>query len=108
MSSELGIHTESKDKYRLSAIISEIEKLDHRVNALSVANNKPEKEWYKNPSVTISLAAFLISIVTTVTSGWHTYKQDIDTRRNQLYTTLSQLTNARLQWYDYALKYKDE
>src|SRR5262249_14794253 len=108
MSNEAEIHTEPTDKYTLLAAISKMEKLEARVNDLSAANNEPEKEWYKNPSVTISLAAFLISIVTTVTSAWHTYKQDIDGKRHQLYTILSQITNNRLQWFDYVMKYKDD
>jgi hypothetical protein len=62
---------------------------------------------FKSPSVVISLAAFLISIVTTGASAYRTYRQDIEAQKTQLRSVLMQLTSVDLQGQEFTAKYSN-
>lgn len=82
--------------------------LEARVDALSSADNKRKTRGLKDPATLVALAAFLISIVTTVTSGYRTYIQDLDTKKAQLRLLLVDLGSQALQRVELTAKYKND
>ena len=88
--------------------MSRLAVLETRLDALASVNQQPKKPWYKEPSVIISAAAFIISIVTTVVSGYRTYRQDIEAQKNQLRTVLLQLNSGTLQAAELMTKYQKD
>jgi hypothetical protein len=76
--------------------------VEARVDVLLSGQSKPP--WFKNPSFIISLAAFLISIVTTVASGYRTYREDVEAQKAQLRTVLGQINAVQLQYAELSAK----
>src|SRR5215510_6955195 len=84
---------------------SRVATLESRIDALAAIAGKPEKPWYKSPPIVISFAAFLISVVTTITSGYRTYRQDIENQKAQLRAILLQFASGYSQAAELGVKY---
>lgn len=82
--------------------------LETRVDALSSADNNPKTRGLKDPATIIALAAFLISIVTTLTSAYWTYMQDLNSKKAQLRLLLVDLSSEALQTVELSAKYKND
>jgi hypothetical protein len=73
-----------------------------------VAFQKRKGPWYRDTSVVISIAAFLISIVTTVFSWYRSYQQDVIATRGQLSAVLERATALQRTNFDYYFKLRDD
>lgn len=86
---------------------SSFEILDKRIDDI-VAFQRRKYPWYRDTSLIISVAAFFISVVTTVVSWYRTYQQDINAIQLQLSNVLQQTHALKLQNMEYFAKYKDD
>ncbi|HEX9471173.1 MAG TPA: hypothetical protein VF957_16695 [Bradyrhizobium sp.] len=84
-----------------------IDLLEARLDEL-LADRKPKTPWFKEPSLIISIAAFFISVVTTTTSEYRTYRQGVEAQKAQLRTLVLQLNSGSLQAVELAAKYKGD
>lgn len=81
--------------------------LSQRIDDI-VAFQKRKGAWYRDTSVVISVAAFLISMVTTVFSWYRSYQQDITAIQGQLSAVLERATALQRTNFDYYYKLKDD
>jgi hypothetical protein len=81
--------------------------LNQRIDDI-VAFQKRKGPWYRDTSVVISVAAFLISIVTTVFSWYRSYQQDVTAIQGQLSAVLERATALQRTNFDYYFKLKDD
>src|ERR1043166_5231738 len=86
--------------------VSRIDRLEFQVAALSASKRETASIW--SPSVMIAMAAFAISLITTGFSAYRTYKQDIDSRKQQLATVIQSIANLAIQSSDMFMKYKND
>lgn len=86
------------------ALEQEIRRLDQMFKLLSAQVNA-KKPWYRDVSSIVSLAAFIISVLTTIFAGVHGYFQQIDANKSQLHTVLSQINALQLQAAEMNFKY---
>ena len=86
---------------------SRLAAIEGRVDVLVSAAGQFQTPWFRNPSFIISLAAFLISIVTTVASAYRTYREDVEAQRAQLRTVFSQLNSVELRAAEYSAKFNN-
>ena len=76
--------------------IDRISILETRVDALIDAREKKSGSLIKDPTQLIAIAAFIISIFTTIISGYRTYNQDSNQLKSDLRATLLQLNTNYL------------
>ncbi|AXA44627.1 hypothetical protein [Rhizobium leguminosarum] len=79
--------------------------IESKLELLTAA--KPDKPWYKQPGILISLSAFIISLATTGYSTYRAIRQDVEATRVQLQVLVSQLNSAGLQQVELNEKYKN-
>jgi tetratricopeptide (TPR) repeat protein len=84
----------------------EIAALKRRIDDIATFG-KHDGPWYKNTGLTISAAAFFISVMTTVVSWYHTYQQDVAALQTQLRATLQQTNQLALLNIELPAKFKD-
>ena len=84
----------------------EIAALKRRIDDIATFE-KHERPWYKDTGLTISAAAFFISLMTTAFSWYHTYRQDVAALQTQLRATLQQVNDMALLNLELPTKYKD-
>jgi hypothetical protein len=94
-----GPATDLDQMTRLAAV-------EARVDVL-VSAGGPKAPWFKNASIIVSLAAFFISAVTTGTSAYRTYRQDVEAQKTQLRAAIMQLNSVRLQGAEFNTKYSE-
>lgn len=70
--------------------------------------SKNKNTWIHQPTLIISMAAFIISLVTTVASAYRTYRQDVEARKTELRALISQFNAAQLQSIELEYKYKND
>jgi hypothetical protein len=61
-----------------------------------VAFQKRREPWYRDTGVLISVAAFFISVVTSVITAYRTHQQDINSRKDALHTVIQQYNATQL------------
>src|SRR5690348_14105384 len=83
-----------------------LERLEAQIEILTKARKETVTVW--NPSVIIALAAFAISLITTGFSAYRTYRQDVDSRKQQLASAIQSTANAAIQSAEMFVKYKNE
>jgi hypothetical protein len=68
--------------------------LNSRIDDIVAFQNR-KRPWYRDTALLISGVAFATSIVTSVISGYRTYRQDINSRKDALQTVIQEFyTNA--------------
>ena len=81
--------------------------INQRVNDI-VTLQKPKAPWYRDSNFAISLAAFLISMVTTIASWYHSYQQDINATRIRLSEILERANALQRANLDYMNKFRND
>ncbi|MFO1102681.1 MAG: hypothetical protein U1E20_07250 [Methylocystis sp.] len=82
--------------------------LEARVDTLSAETEKKKsKSFVKDPTQLIAVAAFIISLGTTIMSAYRTYQQDKSQIKSDLRTTIMQLNANYLTGTEMSIKYKD-
>ena len=81
--------------------------LNRRIDDI-VALQKKSTPWYREGSLIVAVAAFVISIITTIASGYHTYRQDVDALKAQLRAAIESSGNIAVENAEYLVKYKNE
>ncbi len=83
---------------------SRLAALEARLDSLVVA----QRPWYKDPTLLAQItavAAFLMSVVTTVVSAYRTYQQDLNAMKTELRSVIAQLLYHRIQGGELQIKY---
>lgn len=80
-----SVNDPGKDLAALNARIDDI-----------IAFQKRKEPWYRDTSFIISSAAFLISLITSGISAYRTYRQDINSRKDALQSTIQQYYSTSL------------
>jgi hypothetical protein len=70
--------------------------------------NVPKKRWYREPSLVISMTALFITLVTTTTSAYRTYRQDVEARKAELRALVLQLNAQQLQTIELLAKHEKD
>ena len=73
-----------------------------------MAEDSKDEPWFRKPTVVISIAAFVISVVTTVASAYRTYRQDVEARKTELRALISQFNSGQLQAVELVAKHQDD
>src|SRR6516164_9648549 len=66
-----------------------------------------KKPWWQEPAILIAGMAFLLSLVTAITSAWTTYWNDIHEQQARLEKLILDMKDLQLQYDDVSVKYKD-
>src|SRR5262245_59660803 len=82
-------------------------RLEAKIDAYT-ALSKSSTPWFRTPALLVSLAAFIISLTTPITSAYRTYRQDIELQKANLQSTLLQLSSLAIQNVEWSIKYKDD
>jgi hypothetical protein len=82
--------------------------LETRIDALIEEREKRSKRFIKDPSQVIAVAAFIISLATTLASAYRTYKQDTSQRKSDLRAVLLQLNANYLSGAEFGIKYQTD
>lgn len=83
----------------------EIRHLNEKVTLLSAAVFQ-KKPWYRDVSSIVSLAAFVISLTTTIFAAFHESRQDLENKKNELRVVLNQITTTNIQSVEVMQKYE--
>ena len=82
--------------------------LESRIDSLIAATDKHKsKSFIHDPTQLIAVAAFIISLGTTVISGYRTYQQDKSQVKSDLRTAIMQLNANYVTGAEMGIKYKD-
>jgi hypothetical protein len=73
-----------------------------------MAEDSKDEPWFHKPTLVISIAAFVISVVTTVASGYRTYRQDVEARKTELRALISQFNSGQLQAVELVAKHQND
>jgi hypothetical protein len=98
--------TEGEFPERSTHLIPSEIMLNRRIDEI-MASRGEKKPWYREAGLIISAAAFFISILTTVVSGYRNYQQDLDSTRAQLRASIRQAGNIAIQFIELMAKYEE-
>ncbi|MGH6851350.1 MAG: hypothetical protein ACREDD_13045, partial [Methylocella sp.] len=77
-------------------------------DALKIASNQRDRQWFRSPSILISLLALLFSFGTTAVSFIRTNKQDVHDARSELRNLIQRLDQIPRENVEYQTKYAND
>src|SRR5262249_33304789 len=73
-----------------------------------MAKTSEKVPWYKQPALVISGSALFFTLVTTITSGYRTYRQDVEARKAELRAIIQQLNAGAMQAVELWSKHQND
>lgn len=92
----------------LTKLRDEFDITKREVDTLQIQAAEAQTPWYKEPSIIISLLAFVFSLGTTVVSYWESHQKDIRDKKIELRGLTQRLTNLPIENAKTAKEYQDD